>query len=126
MSDTDPAPGTAKALPSFGDDQTEVTIYNPKPIKDSLEVFFHASDSIQSLVDTLFYIKPVTANSIPAGFKSTAGSIGYNLKTNLGSAGIYILQTGKVHPFRQPLHWLDSLNKIPLTKRHHVRHYSKL
>ena len=102
---------------SFGDDQTEVSIYNPKPIKDSLEVFLHASDSIQSLVDTVFYIKPVTANSIPADFKSTAGPIGYNLKTNLVVQEFTFSKPVKSIHFDSLFIRLDSLNKIPLTKK---------
>ncbi len=72
-----------KFINSFGGDQTEVVFYNPKPIKDSLRIHFTATDSIESLVDTTFYIASKEPTFIPANFSVKATRPNYNLNYNL-------------------------------------------
>ncbi len=67
---------------SFGDDQTEIVIYNPAVIEDSLKISLQAQDSISSQIDTTFYIKTIKTNSIPSDFKASPTPIQYNIRTN--------------------------------------------
>lgn len=67
---------------SFGDDQTEIVIYNPAVIEDSLKISLQAQDSISSQIDTTFYIKPIKTNSIPSDFEASPTPIQYNIRTN--------------------------------------------
>jgi len=51
-------PDTTTAISCFGDDNSNVRIYNTFPTTlDSIKVKFHASDSIQNQVDSTLYIK---------------------------------------------------------------------
>jgi len=51
-------PDTVAAITCFGDDKSNVRIYNTFPATlDSIKVKFHATDSIQNQVDSTLYIK---------------------------------------------------------------------
>lgn len=71
-----------KLVNSFGDDQTEIAIYNPMVITDSLKISLNSVDSIGSVIDTIFHIKPVKSNSIPGDFTVSTENIKYNLATS--------------------------------------------
>lgn len=106
---------TQHLVNSFGDDQTEIAIYNPKVIEDSLKLSIHTLDSIGSQVDTTFYIKPVKSNSIPANFTATSSPINYNLKTNQVVQEFQFSKPIKSINYDSLFIRLDSLTKIPIT-----------
>lgn len=67
---------------SFGDDQSEISIYLPQEIQDSIPVRLFASDSLLLSADTSFYIKKVNGNFIRGDFTLKPEKIKYNLETN--------------------------------------------
>ncbi|MEZ4946887.1 MAG: Ig-like domain-containing domain [Cyclobacteriaceae bacterium] len=101
---------------SFGDDQTEIAIYNPKIVTDSIKIFLSSTDSIGSIMDTTFFIKPLKANSIPSDFTVSPQNIKYSLTTNTltqefkFSKPILFINTDSIFVR------LDSLHSIPITK----------
>lgn len=109
--------GNLNLINSFGDDQTEIAIYNPEQIKDSLKVSIHSLDSIGSSIDSVFYIKQIKDNSIPTTFSVTSNSIEYNLKTNQVIQEFKFTKPLKHINFDSVFIKLDSLNKIPITEK---------
>lgn len=105
-----------RLINSFGDDQTEIAIYNPGVIEDSLKISINSLDSIGSRVDTTFYIKTVKSNSIPANFTATSSPIDYNLKTNQVIQEFKFTKPIRSINFDSLFIRLDSLNKIQITK----------
>ena len=67
---------------SYGSDQTEIVIYNPSGIKDSVAFQLHGIDSVQQLVDTTLYIKNIEPSFIPEDFAIKSGKLKYNIKEN--------------------------------------------
>jgi len=102
-------------LNSFGDDQSEIAIYNPEIIKDSLKVLLNAMDSISSIIDTVFYIKPVMNNSIPSNFTVTSSAIQYNLNTNTLNQDFKFSKPIKTINTDSIFIQLDSLHHIPIS-----------
>ncbi|MEQ8362129.1 MAG: Ig-like domain-containing domain [Cyclobacteriaceae bacterium] len=106
-----------KMVTSFGDDQTEIAIYNPAIISDSLKINLNSIDSIGSIIDTIFYIKPVNNNSIPGDFTLSPENIKYNLRTSTLSQKLKfskpILSINVDSIFVK----LDSLHHIPISIR---------
>lgn len=100
---------------SFGDDQSEIVIYNPDIIKDSLKISLQAQDSISSQIDTSFYLKPIKTNSIPSDFKVSAGSIQYNLRTNTLTQEYQLSKPIKYINSDSIFIKIDSLHHIPVT-----------
>ncbi|MGE0589083.1 MAG: Ig-like domain-containing protein [Cyclobacteriaceae bacterium] len=64
---------------SYGANQSEVILYNPKNIVDSLAITLHAVDSVIQPIDTTIYIKAVEPNFIPEDFQVKGGKVNYNL-----------------------------------------------
>jgi len=100
---------------SFGDDQSEIVIYNPDIIKDSLKISLQAQDSISSQIDTSFYLKPIKTNSIPSDFKVSAGSIQYNLRTNTLTQEYQLSKPIKYINSDSIFIKIDSLHHIPVS-----------
>ncbi len=67
---------------SFSDDQSEVVVYNPKSVKDSLAVTLSAIDSVHFQIDTTFYLKAFEAKFIPSDFTLRGDKAKYNLERN--------------------------------------------
>ncbi|MBZ0246828.1 MAG: Ig-like domain-containing protein [Cyclobacteriaceae bacterium] len=99
---------------SFGDDQTEITIYNPEVINDSLKIVLNSVDSIGSIIDTIFYIKPIKSNSIPSDFTVSAENIKYNLSTNTLTQNLRFSKPIKAINTDSIFVQLDSLTHIPI------------
>ncbi len=59
---------------SYGDNQTEIMLWNPPSTTDSLRLHLHATDSIENKLDTIFYIKKTDVNPVNETFKWTTGS----------------------------------------------------
>jgi len=55
-------------ISTFGEDHSNIRIYNTFSTKDSLLVEFHAIDSIQNKLDSTFYIKFADRNAKPEAF----------------------------------------------------------
>lgn len=67
---------------SYGDDQTEIVIYNPKNLTDSLRITLTATDSVNFQIDTLFHIKSFEQKFIPGDFTIKTEIPKYDLNTN--------------------------------------------
>lgn len=65
---------------SYGDNQSEIVIYNPKTANDSLAVTLSAIDSVNFQIDTTFYIKSFEAKFIPSDFTLNSNKLKYNLE----------------------------------------------
>ncbi|MCB0490054.1 MAG: Ig-like domain-containing protein [Cyclobacteriaceae bacterium] len=63
---------------SYGANQSEVILYNPKNIVDSISVTLHAVDSVLQPIDTIIYIKSVESNFIPEDFQVKGGKLTYD------------------------------------------------
>lgn len=65
-----------RVVSSFGSDQSEIIAHYPDidggPAIDSMQIAFHASDSIGQKVDTTFYIRRSDADKIETAFTSSA------------------------------------------------------
>jgi uncharacterized protein (DUF2141 family) len=102
-------------ISSFGEDQTNVRLYNTFPDKDSLLITFTATDSIHNLIDTTLYTKFTKREIKPENFELSLN----NFKV-IGTKGI--LQ-GRIK-FTKPLlsinfdslyYSIDSVQTIPLS-----------
>lgn len=74
--------GSIRTTNVFGTDQTEVVIYNPKNIIDSVEFSLSAIDSIGLKIDTTFFIKELPQSFIPDDFTVKQSPIKYDVETN--------------------------------------------
>lgn len=63
---------------SYGTDQTQIILYNPKEIIDSLQISLSVIDSVEQRLDTTLYIKQVQPNFIKDDFQISPGKIKYN------------------------------------------------
>lgn len=77
---------------SFGENQTELMVYGNFPTADSTQVHITARDSIDSRLDTTFYIKSNTNKSSKGSFKWALGKP--TIDTDLGKL-ITEIQTNK-------------------------------
>lgn len=66
-------------IQSFGSDQTEIALYTPENITDSLRLEVFAIDSLEMQIDTTLYIKKYEGKYIPGDFKITTDVAKYNL-----------------------------------------------
>ena len=121
-----------KIINSYGDDQTEIVVYNPKTIKDSLAITISAIDSVDFRIDTTFYLKSFEAKSIPGDFTLRNTNTKYNLEKkellqvlklskpilsiNLDSIAIKV-DSAKMISFSQENFTYDSINKILILKK---------
>jgi uncharacterized protein (DUF2141 family) len=62
---------TANPAHIFGTDQTEILIYHPAQIQDSLAIRFTATDSLNQKIDTLLYTKKGKGDRIKQTFITT-------------------------------------------------------
>lgn len=76
------SPTDIKTTNVFGGDQTEVVIYNPKSIIDSVEFSLSAIDSIGLKIDTSFFIKELPPSFIPDDFTAKASTIKFDIENN--------------------------------------------
>lgn len=118
---------------SYGKDQTEIILYNPKEIIDSLKIVLSAMDTVKQQIDTTLYIKSIEPNYIPDDFTIQPGKLKYSNTTQefthsfqltkplsyLNLDSIYI-QSDTTHQIRlvtSDLHY-DSINKkLSLSKK---------
>lgn len=62
-------PDSVTAITSFGDDKSNVKIFNTFPTNpDSIKIIFHATDSIQNEIDSTLYVKFSKKESKPEKF----------------------------------------------------------
>lgn len=87
---------------SYGDNQTEIVIYNPKTNKDSLAITLSALDSVNFQIDTTFYLKSFEPKFIPSDFTLSSSQLKYDLENK------ELLQTLKLSKPMQSLN-LDSI-----------------
>lgn len=63
---------------SYGGNQSEIVVYNPKNIIDSLAITLHAVDSVLQPIDTTIYIIETKLNFIPEDFQVKGGKLNYD------------------------------------------------
>ena len=102
---------------SFGDDQSEVVMYNPTIIKDSLRLYLFAQDSISTIVDTTIYIKQVKENLIRGDFTAKAGGIKYNSKIKTLTQNLVLSKPIKYLNYDSISIKIDSAHTIPVTAK---------
>lgn len=66
---------------TYGDDQSEITIYLPETMNDSIPVQLYAADSLSLAIDTSFYIQKINGNFISDDFTLKPEKINYNLES---------------------------------------------
>lgn len=76
------SPKDIKTTNVFGSDQTEVVIYNPKEIIDSVKFSLTAIDSMGLKIDTTFFIKELPPSFIPDNFTVKTNTIKFDIETN--------------------------------------------
>lgn len=76
------SPNDIKTTNVFGSDQTEVVIYNPKEITDSVKFSLTAIDSIGLKIDTTFFIKELPPSFIPDNFTVKTSTIKFDIENN--------------------------------------------
>jgi uncharacterized protein (DUF2141 family) len=125
-------PAQEPIIACFGEDQSNVRIYNTLDGQDSLQVRFEAVDSISNTIDTTFYIKFSNRNAKPENFTSALqdfdvivnkteirGSIKFNkpiLQINFDSIFYRIDSVHTVRIANKDLSF-DSLNNILYLKK---------
>lgn len=101
---------------AFGGNQTEINLWNPDTLGDSIKIHLFASDSIDTRVDTIFYIKKTNAKPIKENFKWSLGTPAVDPET-----GKFIT----VMDFNKPVSTinfdslfinLDSLHRVAISK----------
>ncbi len=68
---------------AYGTDQSQIILYNPKEIIDSLQINLTAIDSVEQRIDTTLFIKQVDPNFIKEDFITSPGKVKYHYRTNL-------------------------------------------
>lgn len=71
----------SEALPTFGDNQSELIFYHGFENNDSLKVKLFILDSVQQSLDTTFYLKRTETKVAKEGFSMKEISSNYNLQT---------------------------------------------
>lgn len=71
----------SKALPTFGDNLSELIFYNAFETNDSVKVNLFIRDSVQQALDTTFYLKKTETKVAKEGFNLKEISSNYNLQT---------------------------------------------
>ncbi len=66
--------GSKDIIHAFGSNHTEINFWYPENMSDSLQLRLLAQDSIDSKVDTLFYIKKTDTKPVKESFKWSSGS----------------------------------------------------
>ncbi len=97
---------------SYGSDQSEITMYNPQEILDSLQFRIVGKDSLDNQADSTFYIETVENRSLPDQFKITSTTPSFDLDKN-----VYELQLSlskPLHKFTPDSMYieLDTLNRL--------------
>lgn len=104
-------------ISSFGEDLTNVRIYNTFENKDSLQIRFIANDSIDNSIDTVLYVKFSDREVKPENFNLTLNDFQV-----IGTKGVI---EGKIN-FSKPLlaidfdsifYRIDSVKTIPITSQ---------
>lgn len=125
-------PAQEPIIACFGEDQSNVRIFNTLDGQDSLQVRFEAMDSISNTIDTTFYIKFSSRNAKPENFTSALqdfdvivnkseirGSIKFNkpiLQINFDSI-FYRIDSVHIVPIAKNDFAFDSLNNILYLKK---------
>ncbi|MEQ8304274.1 MAG: Ig-like domain-containing protein [Cyclobacteriaceae bacterium] len=68
---------------SYGSDPSEIALYNPDEILDSLQFRIVGKDSLANQADSTFYIKTVENRSLPDLFKITSTTPSFDLDKNV-------------------------------------------
>jgi len=90
-----------EVISAFGDNTTEINIWNPE-VPDSMKVTLHATDSLEQMADTVFYIRRTDLKAPTEKFTAKLGGPSINPETG---------RLNTVISFSKPVHsiFLDSL-----------------
>ena len=105
-----------KLTHAFGDNQTELIIWNPTSIIDSLQLHLIATDSIQSQVDSSFYIKKTDIKPIKEPFKWSLGEPSVEAETGYFKTLMKFSKPLLTLNFDSIFIQLDTTSRIPIVK----------
>ena len=101
---------------AFGDNQTEVAVWNPVHLNDSIQIHFTASDSLLNKIDSIFYIKKGTAKPMKEEFRWTLGEPNVIEETGKFTTVIKYSKPVKTLDFDSLYIPLDTIKRIPISK----------
>jgi len=101
---------------AFGDNQTEIIIWNPTTIGDSLQLHLVASDSIQTEVDSSFYIKRTDIKPIKENLKWSLGVPSVDAETGTFKTIMKFNKPLITLNFDSLFIQLDTIRTIPIAK----------
>lgn len=108
--------GDLEVTSAFGDNQTEITIWNPPLENDSIQVYLSATDSLESVTDSVFYIKKTDVKFVKENFKWGLGDPSVDSETGILQTTIRFNKPIINIDFDSIFIKLDTINKVPITK----------
>ncbi len=101
---------------AYGDNQTEILLYAPPEMTDSIKVSFHATDSIQSTADSTFYIKRNNIKLFKSEFKFNLGKPTVDSETLLLKTDITFNKPVTIVNFDSLFIQVDTTSTISISK----------
>lgn len=101
---------------AFGDNQTEINIWYPAGLTDSLKIHMSATDSLEMKIDSAFYIKK-TSRSINETFKWSLGDPRVDSETGSFSTILKFNKPISNINFDSLFIELDSINRVKILKQ---------
>ncbi len=101
---------------SFGDDQTEIVLYHPVQMTDSIPLTLHVKDSIQTTFDSTFYIKKTTIKPVRTQFKISLGTPIIDSETLMLKTRITYSESIADIDFDSLLIKIDTISTLPIKK----------
>ena len=100
---------------AFGDNQTDVTIWNPEN-GDSVRLHLSATDSLQNKIDTSFYIKKTAIKPIKEKFSFSLGTPTVDPETGKFTTTLKFNKPISIINFDSLFIGIDSVNHINISK----------
>ncbi len=100
----------------YGDDQTEIVLYHPLQLTDSIPVTVHVKDSIQTTFDSTFYLKKTNIKPVRTPFKIRLGSPVIDTETSLLKTKINFSEPISTINFDSLFIKVDTTSTVPITK----------
>jgi len=101
---------------NFGETQTEVNIWNPQTIGDSVRISFVATDSLQTRIDSTFYIKKTNTKPIIDTYLWSLGAPAIESETGIFKTTIRYNKPITYINFDSLFIVRDTIEVIPITK----------
>lgn len=102
---------------AFGTNRTEINFWCPDNMIDSVELHLTAQDSIQTKIDTLFYIKKTNTKPVKETFKWSSGSPTVDPETGKFNTILEFSKPVVTLNFDSLYIEVDSVNRVNITKK---------